>query len=385
LHQAVEILAGVLQPDATTILLDEPDAHLHARLQERLMSILEELADSDGLQFIIATHSPTLLRAAPKDSILICRQTSIVPFSPDPTSLEVLDSLGALDRMELVPLLQSRRVVFVENREDQRLLEAFARKHFGQKKAEELLRNVNFLYTYQEPVAAGVLDKARQVRDLLQDKSLESFGKNQPVRFLTIGDRDYRTEAECRLAEKSFSQKAAQPQFGFDLKLRLWRRAEIENYLLDFQAMAKCLAGDAPQKHASGSWSKVEKEFLEFLNQLLAAQRTPVCERFAARLQDRNRGLNLQTAMQQARDTLEAQWGDGLAWCDAKKVISSARKWAQDHKLSPHALAHERIVAAMDSVPDDVVSALRTLRRFADLAPKAHKTASRIKVQRNHA
>jgi hypothetical protein len=385
LHQAVQILAGVLQPDATTILLDEPDAHLHARLQERLMSILEELADSDGLQFIIATHSPTLLRAAPKDSILICRQTSIVPFSPDPTSLEVLDSLGALDRMELVPLLQSRRVVFVENREDQRLLEAFARKHFGQKKAEDILRNVNFLYTYQEPAAAGVLDKARQVRDLLQDKSLESFGKNQPVRFLAVGDRDYRTDAECRLAEKSFSKKAAQPGFGFDLKLRLWRRAEIENYLLDFQAMAKCLAGNAPQKHASGSWSKLEKEFLEFLNQQVAAQRTAVCERFAARLQDRNRGLNLQTAMQQARHTLEAQWGDGVTWCDAKKVISSARKWAQDHKLSPHALAHERIVAAMDSVPDDVVSALRTLRRFADLAPKAHKTASRIKVQRNHA
>lgn len=43
LHQAVQILAGMLQPGVHLVLLDEPDAHFHARLQGELMRILLEL------------------------------------------------------------------------------------------------------------------------------------------------------------------------------------------------------------------------------------------------------------------------------------------------------------------------------------------------------
>ena len=42
-HQALQILASVLAPGARTLLLDEPDAHLHARLQTQLMGVLERL------------------------------------------------------------------------------------------------------------------------------------------------------------------------------------------------------------------------------------------------------------------------------------------------------------------------------------------------------
>lgn len=363
LHQAVQIIAGVLQPEATTILLDEPDAHLHARLQERLMQILAELTESHSLQFVIATHSPTLLRAAPRDSILICREAAILPFAAsNPASLEVLDNLGALDRMELVSLLQSRRVVFVENNEDRRLLEAFARKHLSGAKAKTLLRQITFLYTYQEPVAAGVLNKARQVRDLLQDRSLQAFGAGDPVRFLVFGDRDYRADKEMRSEERKSRSRAQDPPFGFDLRLALWRRAEIENYLLDVDAMCSRLAEDASTRGVD--WSRLQKIFRQQFSTWIEAHRSQICERYAARLQDRNRGLNLQTAMDQARQILDDSWGDGLAWCDAKKVIAAARKWAQDHKLSAHALANDRIIDAMTSVPGDVQKALRQLRRF---------------------
>jgi hypothetical protein len=58
LHQAVQILAGMLQPGISLVLLDEPDAHFHARLQGELMRILIELSEQENLQFVIATHSP---------------------------------------------------------------------------------------------------------------------------------------------------------------------------------------------------------------------------------------------------------------------------------------------------------------------------------------
>lgn len=362
LHQAVQIMAGILQPEATTILLDEPDAHLHARLQERLMQILADLTESDHLQFVLATHSPILLRAAPRDSILICRQTSIVPFASDPGFLEVLDNLGAVERMDLVSLLQSRRVVFVENQEDRRLLEAFARKGLPPAKAERVARGATFMYTYQEPVAAGVLDKARQVRDLLQDRSLHALGGSDPVEFLVFGDRDYRSEKQMRAEEKRLRSAAKGAQFGFELRLSLWNRAEIENYLLDLKAMSSCLAHEARARGID--WSRLEKNFQEHFRSSVASQRSEVYERYAARLQHRERGLELPTAMQRARQTVDASWGDGLTWCDAKKVIGAARKWAQDHGLSAHALSNDRIIAAMDSPPEDIRKALRRLQGF---------------------
>ncbi len=147
--------------------------------------------------------------------------------------------------MELVPLINSRRVVFVENREDRQVIEHFTRKHFGAA-AANVLQCVTFLYTYQEPVAAGVLDdKARQVNDLLKDAGLAALGSDGSVRFLAVGDRDYRTEAELKSAEKELAAKAAQAGFGFAFRLLLWRRTEIENYLIDIEALCTAVAAEA--------------------------------------------------------------------------------------------------------------------------------------------
>ena len=81
-HQALQILVSVLTPGARVLLLDEPDAHLHARLQEQLMGIMERLARDEQAQFILATHSPPLLSAAPEGSIRVCRDGTVVRSGP---------------------------------------------------------------------------------------------------------------------------------------------------------------------------------------------------------------------------------------------------------------------------------------------------------------
>ena len=185
-HQALQILASVLTPGAAMFLLDEPDAHLHARLQGQLMAILERLAREEGEQFVLATHSPQLLNAAPSGSIRVCMAGQAVPFSVQSDQLLLLSDLGAMDQMELVPLLVNRVVVFVENKSDRKILEAFARKHWGAKKQQAIWRHLTFLYTYQGPIEARVLDLARQVRDIVTSPGLESA---VTTKFLAIGDR----------------------------------------------------------------------------------------------------------------------------------------------------------------------------------------------------
>jgi len=369
LHQAVQIFAGMLQPGISMVLLDEPDAHFHARLQSTLMRILTELAEREGLQMVIATHSPQILRAAPPSSLRVCRDNSLIPFNPGPDQLELLEHLGVFERMELLPLLQSRRVAFVENRDDRELIEIFLQKQLGAK-TEDLMRRITFLHTYQEPVSAGVLAKARQVNDILKDPSLSALGLSGNASFVAVGDRDYRTEAEMKREELTHSRKAKQQGYGFDFRLFLWRRAEIENYLLDIDAMTRAVAETATKLGLKTSWRKLRPEFRKFVLSQIGEQRDAITERFAARIQDRDRGLNLTTAMGRARQTLSSEWGDGTAWCDAKVVLSSARQFLQEHGLPAQALSHSNILQAMSEIPDDMKSLIRALTRLAGAATK---------------
>jgi predicted ATPase len=364
LHQAVQIFAGMLQPGVSVVLLDEPDAHFHARLQGELMRILIELTEQEDLQFVIATHSPPLLRTAPPDSLRVCRQGAVARFNPGPDHLELLDHLGALDRMELVPLIASRRVVFVENREDRQIIEGFTRKQLGSQ-AARVLQRLTFLYTYQEPVSAGVLDKARQVNDILKDASLAALGAGGSVAFVSVGDRDYRTEGELKAQEKSLATKAREHGFGFPFRLLLWRRTEIENYLIDPDALCAAAAAEAARRAKAPAWHTLEPEFRAFVREQIAAQKNNLIERLAARLQDRDRRQNLTTVMDKARQMLDAEWGDGTAWCDAKKVLSAARQFLQQHGIPAQTLSHQNIIDVMPQVPDDVAKLVKAIKTLA--------------------
>lgn len=68
-HQFVQIFGGIFSERPTTILLDEPDAHLFGRLQSRLYDVLMKLV-GQGRQVIAASHSPELIAAARPHSII---------------------------------------------------------------------------------------------------------------------------------------------------------------------------------------------------------------------------------------------------------------------------------------------------------------------------
>jgi len=57
---AYELLFGSEQE--TVVLLDEPELSLHVAWLQGLLSAFSDMGDSRGLQFLIATHSPTVLR-----------------------------------------------------------------------------------------------------------------------------------------------------------------------------------------------------------------------------------------------------------------------------------------------------------------------------------
>jgi len=110
---------------ATVFLMDEPDAHLHVVLQEQIYRRLIGLAEKNHSQLIIATHSEVLVDDTPPEKIL--------SFYGDPHALlkktdrdEVREALKRLSAMDITRS-EAKRVLYVENESDFRILCAWAR------------------------------------------------------------------------------------------------------------------------------------------------------------------------------------------------------------------------------------------------------------------
>ena len=67
--QVLLVYAAVLYKEASVVLIDEPDAHLHILLQDRMYRKLCEYNRQNRSQLIIATHSKQLINAADPDNL----------------------------------------------------------------------------------------------------------------------------------------------------------------------------------------------------------------------------------------------------------------------------------------------------------------------------
>lgn len=90
--QVLSVLCVVLSADyPRTIIIDEPQSFLHPRA---LRTLVEILADQPGYQFVIATHSPTVITAAQPQRILRTLRTNAQ------TEVQLLD-LGETENLRL--------------------------------------------------------------------------------------------------------------------------------------------------------------------------------------------------------------------------------------------------------------------------------------------
>ena len=69
-HQALTLLAFFYGYEPTTILLDEPDAHLHVNLQREILDYFKEKSLKKGTQFLIATHAEEFARGVDASQIV---------------------------------------------------------------------------------------------------------------------------------------------------------------------------------------------------------------------------------------------------------------------------------------------------------------------------
>lgn len=94
------IVAGLLMPTGGLLIVDAPEAHLHASAQAAMGGFLATIAGS-GVQVVVETHSEHVLngirRAVAVNHVLPCTDVGLVFFGNGETSFPVMDAQGRLD------------------------------------------------------------------------------------------------------------------------------------------------------------------------------------------------------------------------------------------------------------------------------------------------
>lgn len=214
-HQTLTLLAFLYGYHPTTILLDEPDAHLHVNLQREILDFFKAKAHERGVQFLIATHAEEFIKGvSPRQIVsLLSQKQHRIPAKPP-----VLKAMADLSNIEITRLRDSPIIVYIEGESDERVLRAWAPK-IG---AENWMNQLVF-HTMGGGTKVEMKDEA--------DRHFEAVHAVLPhVQRVMVFDFD---------TERTAFHPAADNPALFE-----WGRKNIENYLLVPGAWSRAIAKD---------------------------------------------------------------------------------------------------------------------------------------------
>jgi AAA ATPase domain/AAA domain, putative AbiEii toxin, Type IV TA system len=122
-HQTLTLLAFFYGYHPTTILLDEPDAHLHVNLQRAILDYFRLKSVERNVQFLIATHAEELARGVNPTQIVSLLTGAPKRIQSVPA---VLRAMADIPNEEITRLIASPYILYVEGESDERILRAWA-------------------------------------------------------------------------------------------------------------------------------------------------------------------------------------------------------------------------------------------------------------------
>lgn len=197
LQQTLLLLAHLYGNPRTVLLLDEPDAHLEILRQRQTYQLLTDVAEKQGSQAIIASHSEVILNEAADRDVVVAFVGK--PHRIDDRGSQVLKALKEIGFEQYCQAEQTGWVLYLEGSTDLAILRAFAQAL--EHPARPFLERPFVHYAGKEP------RKAREHFHGLREAKPDLAG-------IAIFDRLERP------------LEAAHP-----LVQLMWERREIENYL----------------------------------------------------------------------------------------------------------------------------------------------------------
>lgn len=198
LHQILLLLAYLYANPGAVLLLDEPDAHLEILRQREIYQLLVETAREQSSQIIAASHSEVILNEAADRDVVVAFVGK--PHRIDDRGSQVLKALKSIG-FEHYYLAETKGwVLYLEGATDLAILREFA----------QIIRH---------PVASPHLERP-----------FVHYVENQPKKALDhfYGLREAKPDL---LGIAIFDRRDPPPDPDPNLKILMWQRCEVENYL----------------------------------------------------------------------------------------------------------------------------------------------------------
>lgn len=225
--QVLLVHAALLYKEASVVLIDEPDAHLHILLQTKMYHNLREHARQNGSQLIIATHSERLIDAAEQDDLRLLagelRKVNNQKRLPDTLYLENTEIMLA----ETEP-----GILYIEGPTDIPILKAWAR-------------------TWEHPL---LLFLEKPFGWETAEKEWSAVRHFSAMRLVVP---NFCGVELCDGDNKDHSNTPPPPE---GMKRLYWNRYEIESYLIHPQAIARFVESIGGKQAADKAEAYMEKQ-----------------------------------------------------------------------------------------------------------------------------
>ncbi|MDP3762024.1 MAG: AAA family ATPase [Ramlibacter sp.] len=327
----------------STVILDEPDVYMHPDLQRRLIRHLRQRRR----QIVVTTHSVEIMSEVDAEDILILdRANSISTFASSfAAAQQVLDSVGSAHNLQLARLWHAKRSLLVEGNDFRLLSDFFDVMYPDDADGLAIVPYMSIGGWNGFPYAVG---SSMLLRNSVGDR----------ISVYCLLDSDYHTPTQKaeRLALAARS----------GVKLHIWRRKEIENYLLVPSVIQRAIDTRAGRRTKIPSVSEIEIELERIARSLYNDAFDAISNEF---LLD-NRSLGTKGANRAARDYMGERWVDlegKLSLISGKAALSLVSKWAQDEfgvSMNPALLARTFWQSEIPKELHDVLSAVYRHQEF---------------------
>lgn len=279
-----------------TVILDEPDVYMHPDLQRKLIRLVKRRYS----QVIIATHSIEIISELdPKNIITLDKKNRKMSYATDLQGVQkIIDDIGTVSNLALMRLGDVRKCLFVEGK-DLKIMTKIAEVIFG--------NHINSL----EVLPHVSLNGFHNLREAFGTSKLFFDETRGMIKCICILDSDYYPND---MIEKKY--KEAHDNY---LDLHIWKRKELENYLLEPQVLFR-LSHQPKEKYGI---------FLKELEELVDTYEDRVFDQYAEHIL-KYRKIDISTANAEARGYMKDMWTNlenKLALVGGKEFIRCLNGW----------------------------------------------------------
>ena len=332
-----------LRKENSTIILDEPDIYMHADLQRKLIRLLRNFEK----QIIIATNSIEILsEVEPEEVLIIDRGKKESNFTTSlPAVQQVVNFIGGIHNLQLTRLWNSRQCVFVEG-DDFSILKHLHDTLFpdNQQSLEEIPHiSIGGWGGWNIAIGSSIF--------------LKNSGGEEITPYC-IFDSDYHTGDEI---EKRFEQAERHK-----IQLHIWKKKEIENYLLIPEAIQRIIANNIPSGNLPPDVVDIANKVDDIANDLKIDSFDAIANEFL--IQDRSGGVT--TVNRKARQKIDDAWktSEGrFSIVSGKNVMSKLSEWSNTKynvSFSSTGIAKELLPR---EIPSEVINVITAIEKIHPL------------------